>query len=320
MRVAAISPDEPDRLAALAQYDALHPDLDPALDALVALARRLLDVPIALVSLVAEDRQLFAARTGLDVCGTARDISFCGHALGRDDPLVVPDARADPRFADNPLVTGAPFVRFYAGVPLRSPGGQDIGTFCLIDTRPRAAVSGRDRAVLRDLARLALDVLETRRIRLAAQAGHHRFLAVAVTSPYAILSADEAGRIRFWNDGAVALLGHDEADVIGTPIDHILPNLAGNDPETVLSALAETTTPVTARHRDGALIPVDLSLSVWRAGNAASFGMILREARREIEARLHSLAEGAGDDGAGAQATRPPPRRDASAADERLRA
>ncbi|UUX95736.1 GAF domain-containing protein [Aquabacterium sp. J223] len=115
-------------------------------------------VPIALVSLVDEHRQWLKARVGLDVCETARDISFCGHAVVQDDVLVVEDARTDARFADNPLVTGAPHIRFYAGAPLALPGGQRVGTLCLIDTRPRR-LDAHDLEILASLRRLVVEEL-----------------------------------------------------------------------------------------------------------------------------------------------------------------
>jgi GAF domain-containing protein len=93
---------------------------------------------MALVSLVDKDRQWFKSNFGLEARETPRDISFCGHAVTLSAPLVVPDALEDPRFADNPLVTGAPYVRFYAGAGLRLPYGEVVGTLCVMDSRPRA--------------------------------------------------------------------------------------------------------------------------------------------------------------------------------------
>lgn len=107
------------------------------LDALVELARETFGVKTVLISLIDHDRQWFKARIGLDAEQTPRDLSFCGHAILASEPLMVTDASRDPRFHDNPLVTGPPFIRFYAGEPLHASNGQAIGTLCLIDPSPR---------------------------------------------------------------------------------------------------------------------------------------------------------------------------------------
>ena len=151
------------RLAALQSYQGLDTEPEPDFDRLTRLAARHFRVPIALVSLVDETRQWFKSRVGLDATETAREISFCGHAIMRDEVLQVPDARCDARFADNPLVTGDPEIRFYAGAPLIAPTGYRIGTLCVIDFRPRDPLSDDDLAMLTDLAAVVVDQLELRR-------------------------------------------------------------------------------------------------------------------------------------------------------------
>ena len=120
------------------------------------LAQRLFGVPIALVSLVDEERQWFKSRQGLDVPETPREDSFCAHAITGDEVMHVPDAWADPRFSDNPLVVGAPEIRFYAGCPIAGPGGAKLGTLCIIDREPRELTEA-DAALLRDLAEVVED-------------------------------------------------------------------------------------------------------------------------------------------------------------------
>ena len=142
-----------------ARIDALHGlNLDSApeerFDRLTRLAKRLFNVPIALVTLVDKDRQWFKSCVGLDVSETSRDVSFCGHAILQNELMLVPDALEDLRFHDNPLVTGAPNIRFYAGYPLTVPDGNKMGTLCLIDTKPRN-LDDEERALLRDLAEMA---------------------------------------------------------------------------------------------------------------------------------------------------------------------
>ena len=137
-------------------------------DRLTRIAQRLFGVNIALVSLIDHERQWFKSRQGLDALQTPRNISFCGHAILSDEPLVVEDAAVDPRFADNPLVTGPLGIRFYAGMPLQGPKGYRIGTLCLIDQKPRKFTSD-DAAALRDLAAVVTDQLANKELSQAVK-------------------------------------------------------------------------------------------------------------------------------------------------------
>ncbi|MBU0927815.1 MAG: sensor domain-containing diguanylate cyclase [Spirochaetes bacterium] len=148
----AIPEDEGARLSALRDLRILDTPAEDRFDLLTRLASRVFKVPIALVSLVDENRQWFKSCVGLDVPETSREVSFCGHAILQDGVFVIEDALLDDRFRDNPLVVGSPGIRFYAGRPLRVEG-RKIGTLCLIDTEPRKR-SDLDLSVLDDLARL----------------------------------------------------------------------------------------------------------------------------------------------------------------------
>lgn len=137
MTPAPIPDNEDARLNALRGLLLLDTPPEERYDRLARFAAEQLDVPIALLSLVDGQRQWFKSRVGVDVSETPRDISFCGHAVMKNELFIVEDASSDPRFADNPLVVGAPHIRFYAGAPLSSPSGHHIGTLCVIDTVPR---------------------------------------------------------------------------------------------------------------------------------------------------------------------------------------
>lgn len=137
MLAAPIPPEDEERLAALHALLILDTPPEERFDRIVEFAMTEFDVPIALLTLVDRDRQWFKSRFGLALCETTRDISFCGHAIVQPDILVVEDARVDERFVDNPLVTGDPFIRFYAGAPLKMPDGHVLGTLCVIDRRRR---------------------------------------------------------------------------------------------------------------------------------------------------------------------------------------
>lgn len=146
--------NERERIDSLRLSNILDTTPEERFDRLTRIAKRLFGVPIALVSLVDTDRQWFKSRIGLEVCETPREISFCGHAILGADIFLVPDTLLDPRFFDNPLVTGAPAIRFYAGCPLRGPNGCKIGTLCIIDNKPRD-FDGEERGLLLDLAAIA---------------------------------------------------------------------------------------------------------------------------------------------------------------------
>ncbi|HFQ5077004.1 TPA: diguanylate cyclase [Vibrio vulnificus] len=146
--------NEPQRIADLHSLHILDTAAEERFDRVTRIARRLFDVPIALVSLVDEDRQWFKSCFGLNVSETPRDISFCGHAILGTDALIVEDASLDARFADNPLVTGEPHIRFYAGVPLTFEHSSCLGTLCIIDSKPRT-LNEDERLDLIDLAKMA---------------------------------------------------------------------------------------------------------------------------------------------------------------------
>ena len=148
--------DETARLLSLHSLRILDTPSEERYDRLTRMAKRLFGVQTSLVSLVDTDRQWFKSKQGLDACETSREISFCGHAILQDEVLVIEDASEDTRFADNPLVTGAPFIRFYAGCPIRDPNGFRIGTLCIIDPEPRV-MTDDDIEALQDMAAMVED-------------------------------------------------------------------------------------------------------------------------------------------------------------------
>lgn len=153
MKPADATPDEPRRQHALDRSGLLDTPPEERFDRITRTAARLFDVPIALISLVDHKRQWFKSRYGLDAPETARNISFCGHAIQNESVFVIEDTHQDERFADNPLVCDAPGIRFYAGAPIRDGAGYRLGTLCVIDRQPRT-FSTADEAALRDLANM----------------------------------------------------------------------------------------------------------------------------------------------------------------------
>ncbi|MEZ5289052.1 MAG: ATP-binding protein [Vicinamibacterales bacterium] len=154
--------DEQARLTALRRYRILDTDPEQAFDDLTLLASQICGTPMSLITLVDEDRQWFKSRVGIDVAQTDRSVAFCAHAIEEPGIMLVPDAREDRRFRDNPLVTGDPRIRFYAGAPLVTPDGHALGTLCVVDTQVRQLTADQLQA-LDALRRQAEAQLELRR-------------------------------------------------------------------------------------------------------------------------------------------------------------
>lgn len=151
------------RLAALRSLDILDTAPEEAYDRIAKLAQDLFDLPIALITLIDDKRQWFKSRFGLSIHETPRSWAFCNHAIRQSEPLVVPDARLDSRFSDNPLVVGDPKIRFYAGAPILTPDGLALGTVCVLSTEPRAGFSADDARRLNSLAGIVASEMELRR-------------------------------------------------------------------------------------------------------------------------------------------------------------
>jgi signal transduction histidine kinase len=219
-----VPPGEEARLAALRSYCVLDTEPEPAFDRITRLGATVFGTPIVLVSLVDQNRQWFKSCYGLNSRETSRDISFCGHALQHNEPLVIPDALEDVRFQDNPLVTGPPYIRFYAGAPLRTPAGPSIGTFCLIDVKPRPPLSPAEKSKLEDFAALVVEELELRRTarelkdtRAQLRSSEARFAAFMDHSPAVALMHDHEGKVVYFNRAAEQLWGVSAAEAMGKP-------------------------------------------------------------------------------------------------------
>lgn len=163
MTSAPLPLNEHERLAALKAYDILDSADDPLFDDIVTAAGAIAGTPIAAISLIDETRQWFLAQRGLPVRETSRDVAFCAHTILTPETFVVADAATDARFIDNPLVTGAPHIRFYAGAPLITAGGQELGSLCVIDATPRT-LTPQQIGALEALARQVVAVFELRRV------------------------------------------------------------------------------------------------------------------------------------------------------------
>ncbi len=222
--IAPSHPDEAARLQALLSYDVLDTPAEADFDDLARIASLICRTPIALISLVDAHRQWFKARVGLDIEETPRDVAFCAHAILGSELLVVEDATADDRFVENPLVKGAPNIRFYAGTPLADGSGLAIGTLCVIDRVPRALSEDQAEA-LRALGRQVVAQFELRRrMRLLSQAVSRHEAAerrlrlsdeILKRVGTLILVADADGRITYANPSAETILGYRPEELLG---------------------------------------------------------------------------------------------------------
>lgn len=209
MAAAPLPTNEKTRLAYLEALAVLDTAPEPAFDRFVHLARHITGAPIALVSLVDAERQWFKARAGLEAEETPREEAFCAHAILEDEILVVANATADPRFADNPLVRGEPGVRFYAGAPLVTHAG-NLGTLCVLDTEPRT-LSTDQRSALKILAGTVVDQLEQRILeRRARRRLRWLYLAeeLGKIGHWRVLTSD---RSLFWSPEVYSIHGRDPA-------------------------------------------------------------------------------------------------------------
>ncbi|MBA1272945.1 PAS domain S-box protein [Stutzerimonas azotifigens] len=268
------------RLAALLRYEILDTPDEDAFDDFTQLAAQFCGTPIALISLIDERRQWFKSRVGLEVSETPREISFCTHTIQGNDVFEVPDATRDPCFANNPLVTDAPDIRFYAGAPLTTPDGYNLGTLCVIDRKPRQ-LSDQQRDALERLGRQVIRLFEQRLLtrRHAEQAALQKAILDSASS--AVVVVDQAGHIASINPAVEQLLGYREAELIDQPFAQTL--LTSEALQARASAMSqELGRPIepgfdvlTAelqrghrelrewqmRHRNAGLIPVQLSVS-----------------------------------------------------------
>lgn len=299
------SPAEPDgelgRLRALAAYGLLETASEKEFDHFAEIAADLLGLPVGLVNLVGKEQITVKGRSGLDVETVPRDIAFCSHVISSDDVMSVPDLAQDLRFIDNPLVSQAPRLRFYAGAPLVSrDDGYRIGTLCVLGHDPRPALTPHEARLLSSLASLAMDRMELRRLEKAYRDSRAQFDRMAEAAPGAVICADSSGAITHWNSAAERLFGWTAAEATGQMLDLIIPHemreahAAGLSRHTGRGAAAfpGRVVELPALRRDGTSFPAHIALSCWQEAGKTTFGASIHDitARRAAEDRLRFLA------------------------------
>jgi len=259
-----ISSDESRRLAALHRLAIIGTPPEERFDRITRLARQLFDVPIALISLIDADRQWFKSRQGIDICEAPRDPSFCAHAIGQDEVMVVADARLDARFCSSPMVTGAPFVQFYAGKPLLDAEGNRLGTLCILDTRPRQ-LDDTGLQALRDLgfwAESELSVIQSLRQAHAVLQDQEAYLrAILDHTAGAIFTLDGHGIIQSMNLGGERMFGYKATETVGHPIVMLMPEVAIGALRTETGDMRTGTMESTGLARGGAALSLEVSVS-----------------------------------------------------------
>ncbi len=272
--------DDDARLAALRRLDVLDSAVEEPFEKIVTLVRTVLGVPMATVTLVDRDRQWFKARRGIDVAETPRSISLCTHTIQQREALIIEDTHGDPRFADNPLVTGAPHIRAYAGIPLRTPDGYNVGSLCAMDTKAHAFTPA-DIAILTNCAHIVSDELE---LRMVAQVD---FLTGALTRRAFVEQAEReiARAARYHRPSTIVMLDVDHFKSVNDTYGHA----AGDQ---VLHQLAELAT-LTLRPSDvfGRLGGEEFALLLPETGGDDAV-IAAERLRMAIAANVIRLADG----------------------------
>ena len=311
MKAAPLPNDEQERMQALRSYEILDSEAEPDFDGIVELASKICKTPISLITLVDEHRQWFKARVGLPVSETSRDVAFCAHAILDEKILVVPDALKDKRFHDNPLVTGNPKIRFYAGIPLTS-NGHKLGTLCVIDKKPRKL----SKTQLKDfvfLGRQVVNLLELRLrnlelkgkltqqtiVRLEMEGRNTLIMNSALD---AIVGMSSSGAITFWNPVAEKIFGWSESEIMGKPMtDTIIPeqyrqlhrNGLAHYQKTGEGPVLNKVIEITALNKAGTEFPVELTIVPIKQESNNFFCAFIRDIseRKKAENALRESSE-----------------------------
>ncbi len=289
--------DEQRRLAELHRYRLDEPGSVAPFDNLAKAAASAFGVPIALLSIITAEEQLFKGACGLDVPGTPRDQAFCAFAIGGDDIFMVEDALLDERFRDNPLVTGAPHIRFYAGAPLKLSAGTALGTLCLIDRQPRSLDAG-ERELLRMMGDTAVDLIRLRlgslvaEDRLARLQQQSEALEKATQRQRAIFESAMDGRVTFDGRGVIDDANPAAGSIFGCAADELVGQNIGRYlamPASLLDGSAATgvamAQELVASRVDGTQFHADVSLSAFSPEGAPQYAAAIRDIseRKQVE-------------------------------------
>ena len=289
---------EAERLAAVRSYGILDSPPEQEYDDLVLLARTICEVPIAVLSLTDGDRQWFKAVVGMDAKEMRSDVSFCSHAILGVEVMQVHDATIDERFADNPLVTGDPGIRFYAGAPLINADGMAIGTLCVVDRSPRQ-LRPEQLAALLALSRQAMSLLQLRRATDELKTTAAGTRAIIDSASDAFVGTDASGTIIDWNPRAEVLFGWSREEAIGQSMAQLIvpPRFHRTIQAEMEALLTDRQTHIfrhrlelDALHRDGRQFPIDVTVWTKTSGTEVYFYGLVRD-RTDALVHLEEIRE-----------------------------
>lgn len=291
MKCPAPAPHETERLKVLSDYGIATATRIKSIDRIVDIAARIFDMPMAAVNIVAGADTFHISNRGFEeVAGSSRDTSFCGHAILQDEVMVVKDALLDERFHDNPLVLDG-FIRFYAGVPIKSSSGHPLGALCVVDSWPHSKCDDRSLQQLASLAKIVEDELELHRLELAASSGTSHLTTVAQQCPNAVIRIDSTRCIIDWNAAAERMFGYAAAAIVGSSLDSLLSDrdkermnigvrrvLNGKKPGRVGIELNGV-------RSNGELFPIEIFWNSWQDGEQLQFGCVVKDLTDEYGER-----------------------------------
>jgi PAS domain S-box-containing protein len=286
--------NEEKRLAALASSGLALAQGDGSLERLAGLVRDAFGVAMVAISSVERHDQNLLATCGLEAGPIPREMAFCSRTVALDKTTVILDASIDPRWSDNPLVTGGTEVRFYAGVPVRV-GPHVVGTLCIMDGRPRNTFSETDRCRLEAFGETVVDLVRLHGLEALSRDADNRFVRMAEASPDGMILTNSAGSILFWNEGAERVFGFtaDEAHALQVA-DLLSPRLKyrPGDFSAMFDRPVGSTCEVDVVGKDGRTLTAEFSLSRWREAGETRYGIVVRDvtARIAAEAALLDMA------------------------------
>lgn len=282
----------------LEHYGVLGVPSGAALERLTSLASTVLGVPIALISLIGTDKQWFKACYGLDADAIKPVTPFCAYTLLAEGVMVVSDTLQDDRFFSNPLVTGEPHARFYAGAPLVSAEGLKFGTLCVIDTKPHRLFSEVQRVLLSDLAAVVVETLEARVSTRELHASEARYRIVAETASDAIITIDANSTVLYVNNAASKIFGYSADEMLGHNLDMVMPDYLRHLHQAAMARYLETgirqmhwqAIEIIGLHRSGTEIPIEVSFGEHVQDGERKFTGIMRDVTERKRAE-RALAE-----------------------------